>query len=181
MGDDVATSAPRAEEPKVLVYPDRGSLWALAVMAFVMGGGAFVLAGLALADHSSTWTPAVLAGGFFGAGFINAAWRLASRAPFLCVSRDAIEHISIGRRRTIPVSSGAHVVAHESQGQRYVGLVPGDLRAFLREERLLTRVVMRVNVALCGMPVNIPETILSTTADDVVSRIHRLRETRPTL
>lgn len=169
-------------EDRIVVYPSRWKLLLLALGAllFVVFG---CLIGLGWLDAplDQVIIAAYVGVPFFGLCFAYLVYRLISPKPSLIVDERGIyDNASALGAGWIRWEEIEEMYAFEYRGQTMLGIIPKDEEEILGRLSLLKRSVMRINTALPGVecPVNIPQTALPITIEELLQRIERFRAKR---
>jgi len=110
---------------------------------------------------------------FFAACGLYAAYRLAIRRPAVEIDSkgitDAASAVGAGRLSWDEVD---HIVLYKYSGQSMLGVVPRNLDNFLNRQRVVRRVLMKLNLTLGCAPINIPQAGLSIKVAELANLLH---------
>lgn len=116
---------------------------------------------------------------FFGLGLIYFLYRLVVRKPALVVSAEGIydnaSALSAGQLRWEEIEL---VCPYSFGSQRMLGITLKDEQAVLARQNFLKRLLMRVNKNLAGYLINLPQSSLPMTADELMPEINRYHNNR---
>jgi hypothetical protein len=136
--------------------PTKLILLALGSLAFSVGG--FFVAweeSLSGGTHILGWLLAILTIAFFGYCLYFAVDRLVRNPVALIINEHGFEDrsSSIGCG-FLPWSEIDFAFVTTMQGQRFVSLVPKDVKSFLDSQPKSRAKLMQANIVLCGAPIN---------------------------
>jgi len=114
---------------------------------------------------------------FFGCCFLYACYRLIVPKPSVIVNHEGIfDNASAVSAGLVRWDEIADVVVYGFSGQRFLGVAPLDVEAFLRHQPAFKRWMMKANLGLGLPPVNIPQSTLAMNVDELLSRIQEYRQ-----
>jgi hypothetical protein len=114
---------------------------------------------------------------FFGFAFLFACYRLIVPKPSVIVNHEGIfDNASAISAGLVKWEEIADVVVYAFSGQRFLGVAPLDVEAFLRHQPAFKRWMMKANLGLGLPPVSIPQSALAMKVDELLSRIQEYRQ-----
>jgi hypothetical protein len=122
-----------------------------------------------------------LVGGYLGVGFFGIclgyyALRLVRPVPSLVISKESVfENASAVGVGMLRWSEIAEVKIYSFMKQRFLGVIPTNLDEVLQHQNTVKRWLMRVNRGLVEAPINVPESALPVTLEDILSQINARR------
>jgi hypothetical protein len=160
---------------ELVIYPSKFKMVLLTAGALI-----FVCVGLAFAiwrDEAGLtfWEFAFMAWvviPFFGFCFLYACYRLIVPKPALIINhRGIFDNASALSAGLVEWDEIDKVFIYEYQGQRILGIIPLDVKAFLERQPVFKRWLMKVNTRLVEAPINIPQSTLPVKVDELVLKI----------
>jgi hypothetical protein len=160
---------------EVVIYPGKFKLVMIAGCALI-----FVCVGLAFAiwpdeDGMTFWEFVIIKYvviPFFGPCFIYAVYRLIVPKPAVIINRRGIfDNASAFPAGLIEWNEIDKVYTYEYCGQRFLGIVPLDVKTFLERQSIFKRWLMKVNTGLVVAPINIPQSVLPMKVDELMLTI----------
>lgn len=161
---------------RLVVYPSRVK------MVFVLLGAiAFVALGIwiatpDIASRVAAWKVMVasyVGVPFFGACALYAAYRLVRHRPSLEIDATGImdnaSAVAVGHLGWDEID---YVRPYEHSGQSMLGIFPKDLDALLARQNPWRRALMKMGLGMSAAPVNIPQTTLPMTVEDLADLLH---------
>ena len=158
-----------------VIYPSKFKMVLLTAGALL-----FVCAGLALAvwrDEAGLtfWEFAFMAWvviPLFGFCFLYACYRLIVPKPAVIINhRGIFDNASALSAGLVEWDEIDKFFIYEYRGQRILGIVPLDVKAFLQRQPVFKRWLMKVNIRLVEAPINIPQSTLPMKVDELALKI----------
>jgi hypothetical protein len=108
----------------------------------------------------------------FGFAFIYACYRLIVPKPAVIINhRGIFDNASALSAGLVEWGEIDKVFIYEYYGQRCLGIVPLDVKAFLKRQPVFKRWLMKINMHLVEAPINIPQNTLPIKVDELVLKI----------
>lgn len=160
----------------IVIFPSNKKMVLIAIGSFIfIAVGAFIIISSSASLHGR------LVGGylgvfFFGFCLVYAVFRLVNPLPSLVISDGGLfDNASAVGAGMLHWSEISEVKIYSFISQRYLGIVPKDLKSVLKRQGILKRWTMRLNQGLVGAPFNIPEFMLPVKLEEILEAIDARR------
>jgi len=159
------------EGDRLVVYPSRVKMFfvLLGAIAFVVLG--FWIASPEVASRVAPWKVLVasyVGVPFFGTCGLYASYRLVRHRPSIEIDATGITDnasaVAVGHLSWDEID---YVRPYECSGQSMLGIFPKDLGALLARQNAWRRTMMKLGLGMGGAPVNIPQTTLPMTVEEL--------------
>lgn len=158
------------------IYPSRRKLGLAAVGALAFVGAGFFI----VSDRTVPFFIKIVGGyggiAFFGLCLPFCLYRLIRPKPMIVVSRDGLfdnaSAIGAGWLRWHEI---AEIKILSFMSQRFLGIVPVNLESVLARTSFWRRLFLRMNRQLVHAPINIPESVLPMSVDELLEKINEYR------
>lgn len=113
----------------------------------------------------------------FGFSFLYACYRLIVPKPAVIISQQGIfDNASALSAGLVRWEEIAEISIYKFNMQRYLGIVPLDIEAFLQRQPVFKRWLMKINMHTGLAPINIPQITLRMKVDELMLRIQEYRQ-----
>jgi hypothetical protein len=159
---------------EIVIYPSK-------FRTFLMAAGALIFVGIILAlaiwgekseDPSGDLILYWVGIPFFGLIFIYDCYRLIVPKPAVIINhRGVFDNASAVSAGLVEWGEIDKVFVYEYYGQRFLGVVPSDVKAVLKRQPIFKRLLMYINIHLVKAPINIPQNRLPVKVDELALKI----------
>jgi hypothetical protein len=160
---------------EIVIYPSKFKTALLAAGALIFVCGILALAIWGEKSEIPSWEELIIYWvgiPFFGFAFIYACYRLIVPKPAVIINhRGVFDNASALSAGLVEWDEIDRVFIYEYYGQRCLGIVPLDVKAFFKRQPIFKRWLMRINLHLVEAPINIPQNTLPMKVDDLLLKI----------
>ncbi|WP_054957251.1 STM3941 family protein [Paenibacillus dakarensis] len=153
----------------VIIYPRVGKLLVMSVI-FVIIGALLTYAGLSSSDKDSNWIAVIgiISMIFFGFGMFYFISRMINKKPSLIVNDEGItDQSSYIEAGVIPWGEIKNIELYSYINQRMIGIQLHHPEKFMSKQKGFKKLLMRANQGLVNTPINIAESGLPISIDQL--------------